>query len=176
MGADFRWNAVPWDDRWFRITVPARLASEPNLFLTMGVQTNSFVAPYLARGAGLINFSGVYTLSPDGANGARIGTLIHQYTPNIRILLRGERLYSNDELHTPNRAQVDDALGPFGLRVDPSDCATITVKGLPPDLDFTIASSKPVVPQSRDTTYLVSCHVVADKSDYSAPDSGAAGC
>jgi hypothetical protein len=168
MGADFRWNGVPWDDRWFRITVPAKLASEPNLFLTLGVQTNSFVAPYLARSAGLINISGVYTLSPEGANGARIGALINRYTPNIRILIRGERLFRNDELRTPKSAQVDDALGPFALRVDQSDCATITVKGLPPDLDFTIASSKPVVPQSRDTTYLLSCHVVSDKTDYSA--------
>jgi Glycosyltransferase family 87 len=168
MGADFRWNAVPWDEHWFRIVVPAKLASDPNLFLTMGVQTNSFVAPYLARDAGLINFSGVYTLSPEGATGARIGALLKKYAPNIRMLIRGERLYRSDELHSPKSAQVDDALGPFGLRVDQSDCATITVEGLPPDLDFTIASSKPVVPQSRDTTYLVSCRVIEDNTDYSA--------
>jgi hypothetical protein len=168
MGTDYRWNSAPWDDHWIRIEVPPKLASEPNLYLTMGGQTNSFIAPYVARDAGLINFSGGYTLDPKGANGARIKGLINRYAPNIRVLVRGERLYRDDELRMPNRAQIDDVLGPFGLRVDQSDCATITVHGLPPELDFTIATSQPAVPQSRDTTYLLSCRAVADKADYSA--------
>jgi hypothetical protein len=148
--------------------MPAEMASEPNLYLTMGAQTNSFVAPYLSPGSGLINFSGLYTLGPDGANGERIQELIHRYEPNIRMLIRGERLYREDERGTPNRAQIDDALGPFGLRVDASDCKTITVRGLPPDLDFVVASSKPTPTQSRDTTYLVSCSAVPQETDVSA--------
>jgi len=168
MGADYRWNETPWDDHWINISVPAKLKSEPNLFLTIGAQTNSFVAPYLAPGSGLINFSGVYTLGPDGATGARIAAVINRYAPNVRMLIRGERLYRNDEGRLPNRAQIDDALRPFRLRVDESDCATIAVHGLPPDLEFTMATSQPTVPQSRDTTYLLSCRVVADNADHSA--------
>jgi hypothetical protein len=163
MGTDFRWNQTAWDDHWINIAMPAKMASQPNLYLTMGTQTNSFIAPYLAPGAGLINFSGIYALGPDGANGARIEALINRYAPNVRMLIRGERLYRNDERRTPNRPQIDDALGPFGLRVDESDCATITVHGLPPDLDLTMANSQPVVAQSRDTTYLVSCRVTPGK-------------
>jgi len=168
MGSDFRWNETPWDDHWINIAVPARLESEPNLYLTVGTQTNSFVAPYLAPGSGLINFSGFYTLSPDGANGAHIDALLKQYAPNVRMLIRGERLYRDEERRRPNRAQIDDALEPFRLRVDENDCATIAVHGLPPDLDFTMATSKPAVPQSRDTTYLLSCRVVLDDADHSA--------
>ena len=168
MGADYRWNQTPWDDHWINIAVPAKLKSETNLYLTMGAQTNSFVAPYLAPGAGLINFSGLYTLGPDGASGANIESLIKRYAPNIRMLIRGERLYRDDERRLPNRVQIDDALSPFGLRVDERDCATIAVHGLPPDLEFTMATSQPTVPQSRDTTYLVSCRVVPDNADHSA--------
>jgi hypothetical protein len=168
MGADFRWNPVPWDDHWIRIAVPAKLASEPNLFLTMGSQSNSFIAPYLASGSGLINFSGGYTLGSEGANGARIKTLINRYAPHVRVLIQGERVYGDDERRSPHRAQINNALEPFGLRVDQTDCATITVHGLPPDLEFTIASSKPAVPQSRDTTYLVSCRVTPDTTDHSS--------
>ena len=51
MGAEYRWNQAPWDDHWINIEVPAKLASEPNLFLTMGTPTNSFLAPYLAPGS-----------------------------------------------------------------------------------------------------------------------------
>jgi hypothetical protein len=168
MGADYRWNEAPWDAQWINIGVPVKLRSEASLYLTIGAQTNSFLALYLAPGSGLINFSGLYTLGPDGANGARIESLVRRYAPNIRMLIRGARLYRNDERRLPNRVQIDDALRPFGLRVDDSDCATIAVHGLTPDLEFTIATSQPTVPQARDTTYLLSCHVVPDKSDYSA--------
>ncbi len=133
----------------------------------MGGQTNSFIAPYLARSAGLVNFSGGYALSPNGANGARIDALIKQYSPNIRMLIRGERVYRDEERRLPNRAQIEDALEPFGLDVDSSDCATITVHGLPPDPEFTLPSSQPAVPRSRDTTYMVSCRVVPGNTDYS---------
>jgi hypothetical protein len=168
MGADFRWNETPWDDHWINIEVPAKLKSESNLFLTMGAQTNSFITPYLAPGSGLINVSGLYALGPDGANGARVSSLVDRYAPNIRMLIRGERIYRIDERRQPSRAQIDDVLRPFSLRVDESDCATIAVHGLPPDLEITMASSQPAVPQSRDTTYLVSCRVTPDNTDYSA--------
>jgi hypothetical protein len=168
MGADYRWNLAPWDEHWINIAVPAKLRTEANLYLTIGTQTNSFVAPYLAPEAGLINFSGLYTLGPDGANGAHIESLMNRYAPNIRMLIRGERLYRDDERRPPNRAQIDDALSAFSLRVDEGDCATIAVHGLTPDLDFTMATSVPAIPQPRDTTYLLSCHVVPDKADHSA--------
>jgi hypothetical protein len=168
MGADFRWNQAPWDDHWINIEVPVKLKSESNLFFTMGAQTNSFVAPYLAPGSGLINFSGLYALGPDGANGARVSALVDRYAPDIRMLIRGERLYRDDERRLPNRAQIDDALRPFSLRVDESDCATIAMHGLRPDLEITMAASEPASPQTRDTTYLVSCRVTPDNTDYSA--------
>lgn len=168
MGADYRWNQTPWDAHWINIAVPAKLASESNLYLTIGAQTNSFVAPYLAPGSGMINFSGGYTLGPGGANGTHIAALLSKYAPNIRILIRGERLYRDDERRTPNSAQINSALRPFKLQVDESDCETIIVHGLPPELQFTMATSQPVARQSRDTTYLVSCRVTPNNRDYTA--------
>lgn len=166
MGADYRWNPAPWDDRWINVTVPAKLAV-PTLYLTIGAQTNSFLAPFLAPGSGLVNFSGLYTLGSNGANGARIQALIRRYAPDIRMLIRGERLYGDGGQRAPSRAQIDDALEPFGLRVDATDCATIAVHGLTPELDFTLSVSKPAVPQLRDTTYLISCRVLSDAADHS---------
>ncbi len=161
-------ESTPWDAHWINIAVPAKLASESNLYLTIGAQTNSFVAPYLAPGSGMINFSGGYTLGPGGANGTHIAALLSKYAPNIRILIRGERLYRDDERRTPNSAQINSALRPFKLQVDESDCETIIVHGLPPELQFTMATSQPVARQSRDTTYLVSCRVTPNNRDYSA--------
>jgi hypothetical protein len=168
MGADYRWNETPWDAHWINIEVPHRLKTEPSLFLTMGAQTNSFVAPYLAPGSGMVSISGLYALGLDGADGAHISALIGRYTPNLRMLIRGQRVYRDDERRFPNRAQIDDGLRPFSMRIDESDCATIAVHGLRPELEMTMGSSKSEAPQSRDTTYLVSCRVVPDATDYSA--------
>jgi hypothetical protein len=168
-GAELRWNSVPWDGgEWFEIEAPANLKSERALYLTIGIQSDSFIVPYLAKEAGFIDFSGGYPLTASGANGEQVAALIHSYTPHLRVLTRGKRLYTDDERHAPSLSQVDGALVRFGLRADPADCAKITVHGLPPDLDITIASSTAFEPQSRDTTYIVSCRVVPDNTDHSA--------
>jgi hypothetical protein len=170
-GANHRWEAVPWDRQWLQIEVPKKLATEPNLYLTIGAQSNSFIAPFLAKSAGLVNFSGGYALGPEGASGARIEALIRRYAPHLRILWRGPQLQADDEQRRLPRSTVDDALARFGLRVDTSDCATITVHGLPPEAQTTFKSSQPVEPvgqQPRDTSYLTSCHVVPDDIDRSA--------
>jgi Glycosyltransferase family 87 len=157
-GAVHRWNWVPWDRQWLAIEVPEKLATEPNLYLTIGAQSNSFVAPFLARGSGLINFSGGYALGPEGATGARIAALIRRYEPHLRVLWN-------------TQVAADDALARFGLRVDPSDCATITAHGLP-EAEITIIQNstpiKPINQKPRGTSYLTSCHVVPDNTDRSA--------
>ena len=167
MGTEFRWNPVPWDGQWFKIAVPEKLRTEPNLYLTIGVQSNSFIAPFLARGSGLVNFSGGYALGPGGASGARIKALIGRFSPHVRVLLSGARLYADAERREPRRSQVDAVLERFGLRVDTNDCTTITVYGLPPPLEITVKRSEPVEPQSTDTSYLVSCHLAPANTDHS---------
>jgi len=170
-GANYRWDAVPWDRQWLEIEMPRKLATEPNLYLTMGVQSNSFIAPFLAKGAGLVNFSGGYALGPEGTSGARIEALIRRYAPHLRVLWRRAQSQADDEQHERHSLPVDDALARFGLRVDTSDCVTITVHGMPPEAQITFKSSEPIEPikqQPRDTSYLTSCHVVPDDTDRSA--------
>jgi len=169
IGANHRWEWLPWDQQWLAIEVPKKLATEPALYLSRGVQSNSFIAPYLAPGAGLVNFDGGYALGPTGANGARIEALMRRYAPHLRVLWRGSQASADEAGREPDHASVDDALARFGLRVDASDCATITVHGLPPEPETTIVyANEPVKPQSRDTSYLASCHVVPDDTDRSA--------
>jgi hypothetical protein len=168
MGAEFRWTGVPWGGQWFNISMPEKLAAEPNLFLTVGMQSNSFLAPFLAPNSGLVNFSGSYTpLAKEGASGRRVEALIDRYKPQVRMLVRGEKLYSDEEQRLPRLSYVNDALARFGLRVDTTDCATIAVRGLPPDLELGFKGSKPNQAASLDVTYLVSCHVVDGPVDLS---------
>jgi hypothetical protein len=83
------------------------------------------------------------------------------------VLWRGARR-ADDERHDYRRSPADDALERFGMRIDASDCATISVHGLPPDPEITFKSSVPIEPVAGDTSYLTSCHVVPDNTDRSA--------
>jgi hypothetical protein len=170
MGAEYRWNGVPWGGQWFDISVPEKLKTEPNLYLTLGSQSNSFLAPFFSKDSGLVNISGGYTLDPEGANGTRVKALIRRFSPNLRVLVRGAKLYDNAEHRAPRRSEVDDALQRYGLLTDMGDCATIAAHGLPPDLEIRYETSLPLPlePQIRDTTYLVTCRVVPDTADRSA--------
>jgi hypothetical protein len=145
--------------------MPEKLRAEPNLYLTLGVQSNSFMAPFVAKNSGFINFAGGFTLNPDGANGAHVKTLIHRFWPRVRVLFHGTTQYKNAELNAPPAPEVDDALQEFGLRMDMHDCVTITVHGLPPELEIRYKNSMPQEPQNRDTTYLVTCRVEVDNRD-----------
>jgi hypothetical protein len=165
-GTQYRWHEVPWGGQWLNITVPETLRTEPSLYLTVGVQSNSFVAPYLARGAGLINFSGGYALGSVGANGARVSALIGRYAPHLRVLIHGPKLYEDGEKGEPRRAQVDIALERFDLRVDTSDCETITMKD--PSPEPILGPPTPVAHTPGDTLYLVSCHLIPEGADHSA--------
>jgi len=166
IGANYRWDSLPWDRQWLTIDVPEKLATEPALYLSVGVQSNSFIAPYLAPGAGLVNFSGGYALGPGGANGARIEALMRRYAPHLRVLWRGSQPQTDEAGREPDHKTVDDALARFGLRVDTGDCVTITVHGLPPEPEltfkFTDSPDEPPKQQSPDTSYLASCHVVPE--------------
>ncbi|MDB6088884.1 MAG: hypothetical protein JWN85_1668, partial [Gammaproteobacteria bacterium] len=169
MGTEFRWNPVPWGGRWYDIAVPEKLRTEPSLYLTVGMQSNSFIDPFLAKGSGLINFSGGYALGLDGAVGARIEALIQRYTPHLRVLLVNAQPYEGSEGQEMLRVRADVALERLGLRADASDCATITVHGLPPLIEDAPKSSMPSGQQAGNTTYLVSCHlVIADPAERAA--------
>ena len=166
MGAQYRWNGVPWGGRWFNLSVPEKLKTEPSLYLTLGTQTNSFLAPFLAKDSGMINVVGGYTLDPEGANGARVKQLIRRFSPNLRVVFLTSKPNDNDEHRAPF-SPVEDSLLGFALRPDMNDCATITVHGLPPALEIRYETSVPEEPQNRDTTYIATCHVVPDTTDRS---------
>jgi hypothetical protein len=169
---EFRWNQAPWDGRWFDVAIPEKLASQPNLYLSIGMQSNSYIAAFLPKGSGVVNFAGGYPLGPDGANAMRVRALIARSRPYLRVLVAGDRIYEDSALRLPRQSDVDDALRTFALRLDMSDCETITVGGMRPTVWRPLESSIPAPPippsgKLRFTSYLASCHLVADTDDES---------
>jgi hypothetical protein len=167
MGSEYRWNGVPWGGQWFQLSIPEKLKTEPNLYLTLGTQSNSFLAPFLAKDSAFVNVAGGYTLDPDSANGAHVKALIRKFSPNIRVVFVTSKAYEITGMSSP-LPQVDDALQFYGLRADSGDCATITVHGLPPELEIRYDTSLPQEPQNRDETEVTTCRLVPDSTDRSA--------
>ncbi|HUO18123.1 MAG TPA: hypothetical protein VMU44_00015 [Steroidobacteraceae bacterium] len=157
-----RWSAVPWDrSPWLRVEVPPRLAAAPALYLSIGANSNAFLAAYLPGGSGFVNFTGAYPLGPAGASGARVAALIRRFAPHLRMLVAGERLYT-DLKQIPNLPDVDGALARFGLRADAADCARITVRGSGPDAQA-----------ARGVLHLVSCGLLPGAAPEYGPDPAA---
>jgi len=159
MGAKLRWDAAPWNDKWFEVTVPEALTRYPTLYLMIEVRSNSFLAPYLPLDSGLIDILGSYPSEPTGANGTRVEALIKRYAPHVRLLVTGERLYGDAERRAPTVSGINSALQGFHLQVDTNDCPTIAVRGIAGAVSTT-GVSPPV--------FLVSCALVPDHADHSA--------
>ena len=172
LGTDYRWNPAPWGGRWFDVEIPEKLASQPNLYLSIGMQSNSYIAPFLPKGSGMASFAGGYPLGPDGATASHLRAMIARSAPHLRVLVSGDRIHEDSALRAPRQSDVDDTLRIFDLRVDMSDCETITVRGLRPMVWRPLGSSLPgpVIPSAgklRYTNYLASCRLVADTGDRS---------
>jgi hypothetical protein len=172
LGTEYRWDRAPWAGGWFNVDVPTKLANEPNLYLAIGMQSNSFILPFLAKGSGFINIAGGYPLGPDGANAPRVRAMVAGRTPHVRVLVAGDRIYPNAAFRAPRQSDVDDLLGMFGLRVDANDCETITIQGLRPTVWRPWASPVPVPAapggKLKYISHLASCHVEPENRDRSA--------
>jgi len=170
IGAELRSSAVPWNSGpWLEVQVPQRLATEPNLYLTIGIQSHSYIAAYLAPASGVVNFSGGYALGGTGANGEQVRALVRRYAPHLRFLTQGRALYADAARREPSVARIDGALGRFGLRADPSDCATITLRGVPAQVEAVLVDSAPRAAEPRAaSTTLITCRIEPDTRDRTA--------
>lgn len=171
-GTGYR-TSVPWDGGpWYEVSVPAALQRTPNLYFILGEQSQSFLAPYFAKGSGFVNPDGDYVVGAGGANGAHVEALIREYAGHIRVgVMAGEFVLSPPK-ELPDLAHANDTLAQFGLRVDTTDCSTVIARAvrerwrkvLPATLPIKLpqlGSRVILVPQSTEG-YLVTCHAVPD--------------
>lgn len=172
MGTIYRQH-VPWDGApWFQVEAPRALADQPALYFSYGVQSSAFIVPFLNPKSAFINVAGDYPLAPDGANGAQIALRVERYSPNLRVLARVPRLLSDHTPVTADLSGADDALAPFHLRADASDCSIIVIRdegqamrmfvgAAPTDRGpATAAAEAPRTATLTNTGYVADCHVV----------------
>ena len=163
-----QYQSLPWDpgQPWFQVSVPKNLATQPALYLSIGIQSDSFIAPSLAPASGFINLEADYTLGPDGENGRHVDALITRYSPNLRMLIRDDRRDAGYDTDLPNMSNAIDALGEFGLRLDATHCERIVVHGVSSPMLGTNTGRAPSILSAAEMNvgYFITCQVVAGKA------------
>ncbi len=163
-GADYR-NDLPWvKGPWYSVSVPASLASRAELYLMVGLQSNSYLIPDLPAHSGFVNLNGAYVIGPQGPDGAHVESLIHRYAPHLRVLLAGQSIDEGREAVPFTIEKADDALEPFGLEADAGDCTTIVTHGIDngPTVTVVLHGKGQPAPRSADTGHFVTCRVRQD--------------
>jgi hypothetical protein len=165
-GTEYR-QYLPWHDgSWFTLSVPPRLESQADLYFVIGGQTNSFIIPELSHASGFVNLSGQFELGPGGANGRRVKALIRHYAPRLRALWSDPGDIKASTANSSFFESANDALEPFGLRVNANRCAMIVAHGV--DVVFTVTSAarRGVNSTARepDTRRLMTCRVIRNPS------------
>jgi hypothetical protein len=164
-GATYR-DHVAWDGGpWFEVSVPERLATQPDLYFAFAEQSNSFIAPFLAPDSGLINVDGGYVLGSQEANGQHVRSLISRYASHLRTLEFQPVIAGSNVVRPADLAHENDTLEHFGLRVDAGDCARIALRDVAAPWVKVFSGDAPTarVAQSPDR-FLVTCRIVPNTS------------
>lgn len=134
---DRRYNEVPWDNRpYVEAEVPAVLAQQPYLHLSLGVQSYAAAALFLHPAGALINVSGQLALPMDGPLGKLLRSRLHIWEGRTRFLLLEPPAYrtaaASARLSTivadaPALAAMDYLTYRFGLAIDWADCQRLVL-------------------------------------------------
>ena len=129
LGENPRWDTGKWTERWIDVDMPAKLKEEPFGYLSVGANSNSFLALYLHPASRLVNMLGVYPLPLDGPGGRRVGEFISAHAGRLRTLgAMKDTAYR--ELLEKNRfndylKDIDGRFALWDLHTDPADCLPI---------------------------------------------------
>ena len=122
-----RWDTTDWTPTWYAPVIPPRFQETPFGYLSVGVtHSNSFIAPFLHRKSAFASIAGnTFTFSPDGPASGRFRAFIQQHEGRLRVLYATRR--KGRDISVTDMNNMQRPLAPWGLRVDPTDCAFLQV-------------------------------------------------
>jgi hypothetical protein len=127
-GPNPRWTPVPWKTHWLDLVLPPVLKEQPSLYLSQGVQSFSFLIPYLHPESAFTNVLGQWAIPTEGHGSARLQAMLHKYDGRTRMLAPFPRDQSVNGKPTKKVISVINAsLDRFKLRVVPESCYVFQV-------------------------------------------------
>lgn len=150
-GETGRWNA-----RWVELDMPRQFVDKPYLFLSLSIQSHSYLAAYVHPRSRFMNVDGMVPLDVVGPGGERVRQQLAAFEGATRML-------------TPLGVPLDTALkskryigslnadlNRFGLLIDLGDCAVIVNRSLRESLRVQVSGEAASDRKARPLT-LLSC-------------------
>jgi hypothetical protein len=136
--AKLRWGGGNWTASWYEISIPNGLLDDPSLYVSVGNNSSSYIAPFLSAESAFVNPIGQISIDLDGPGGAHLRALFSKYAGRVRILTQASSDYSDDSLAWTGSANA--MLSRLGFAVNTDDCVMISTggPGWEPGLDFNI--------------------------------------
>lgn len=124
--ADSRFGAGQWTPSWYEVTMSERLRREPFLYVSLGVNSNSYIAPFLARESAFTAPVGQISFELEGPVGERFRALFDRYEGRVRLIGGFAGSAPDEQSIAGSLGSVDHLVARFGFAVDASDCEMIT--------------------------------------------------
>lgn len=150
---DLRWGPQSWGGQWLQVNVPPRLQLEPQLYLPLDSQSQSFLLPWLAPGSAFLGVAN--GIGSEGFVGSRARAVIDANLSRLRMLKLVREFESDGRPALLVPANIDYPLRRFGLEIDPKDCEYIKYKGNSEAIEHVGARAG-----LRDEIQLYACRVV----------------
>ena len=116
-----RWNAHHWTPDWLPAEVPQVLRDTPQLYVSIGRSSESFVAAHVHPDSPFVNPIGLLSLANDGPGWARFVALRERWQGRTRVLVQASAGTVAEQTEGPLRV-VDEMADRLGLRIDTTRC------------------------------------------------------
>lgn len=122
-----RWGESDWSRKLIELDVPAHLKGQPHGYLSLGLSSNSVIAPFVHRDSRFSNIVGMHVIDPHGPGHERIDAFIKRHSGKLRSLSYVGQLRIDRPGSVPRGAliPINAQLAPWKLQVDAQDCAMI---------------------------------------------------
>jgi len=164
-GVNPRWTPAPWKAEWLELTAPPSLTQQPYLYLSLGVQTFSFIIPFLHPDSAFINILGQWSIPSEGYGSAKLRAMLHKFDGRTRILTP----YPSDEYvgGKPTKKLIsvmNESLDRLQLRVSPESCDKFELRMFEPSSSHAVGEHSDDVSAQSARPTLMSCAVTRSKS------------
>jgi hypothetical protein len=166
IGGNPRWGSVAWKPDWFNnFSVPPSISQQPYLHLSMGLQSLSFIVPYLHPDSAFINVVGQWPIPSKGYGADRLWGLLKKYDSRTRILTALPKDEYVDGKPTRKAITViNQSLDRLNLQLRPESCQGFKMQ-LFENADSTpkALQNNDVIAKKYESVQMLSCIVAVKK-------------
>ena len=123
-----RWSPHPWAARWFAVSVPEELKREPQLFVSLGKSSESYLAALVHPDSAFVNPIGLTQLAQGAGGWERFIAMRDRFKDRTQIIM----VMPTDADKAQARRLVrtmQDVVDRLGLRIDEAACLEIRANG-----------------------------------------------